>query len=330
MTRKIISLISLVLVVAVLVTGVVIGFTKRDEYNYVFTAAANAVDAIKDGTWKDVPPGGFAASEPAEDVSEAPEIEFVAGNYGGVDFNTFDDVVNYYNEAYNKTKSLRADYKNADDNIDSFYKLVGEEHLSLKEGSLLVDGKENSLVSGLAPSILGGFGGGGVNGLPPSSNRNPDLDTDDNGASLTTSRVTVEDVLNCAVEDNGDGTITLTIIPQEVNLSAKGMDAQGHFFNSLGAIDETIESISILSWASGTTAENVVVLYKDGFAKVKIDVASGEIVEADYHMVAKVNVTHATLAGAIKDKSASLTLWYDNHFPASDEYLKKEKGLTRM
>lgn len=328
--RKAISIIALVLVIAVLVSGVVIGITKKAEYNYVLTAMTNAVAAIKDGTWTEVNPGGFGDTESAEDEDESPQIEFVAGNYGGVDFNNYEDIANYYNAAYDATKAERADYKNADGGIESFYKLVGEEYLSLKPDSILVDGKANAIVNGLAPNILSGFGGGSVNGLSPSSNRNPDLDVDDNGNSLTTSRVTAEDILKAAVVDNGDGTITITIVPQEVNLSAKGMDAQGHFFNSLGALDEAVGGIDILSWASGTTEDNVTALYKDGDVKVKIDVASGKIIEGDYHMITKVNVTHATLAGVIKDKSASLVIYYDCHFPASDEYLLKEKGLTRV
>ena len=326
--RKAISIIALVLVIAVFISGVVIGITKKAEYNYVLTAMTNAVEAIKDGSWTEVNPGGFGDTEPVEEENEAPPIEFVAGTYGGVTFNTFDDVINYYNEAYNKTKTLRADYKNADGGIDSFYQLVSEEHLSLKPGSLLVDGKENSVINGLAPKILGSFGGGSVNGLSPSANRNPDLDNDDNGAPLTTSRATVEDVLNCAVEENEDGTIKITIVPQSVNMSQKGMDAQGHFFNSLGAIDATIEKIGV-KWASGTTAENCKVMYKDGSVVVTIDPATGVITKGDYHMIVKVDITHANLA-VLNDRSASLTIYYDCNFPASDEYLLKEKGLTRV
>ena len=325
--RKAISIIALVLVIAVLISGVVIGITKKAEYNYVLTAMTNAVAAIKDGTWTEVNPGGFGDTESAEEESEAPPIEFVAGTYGGVTFNTFEDVINYYNAAYNKTKTERADYQNKDGSIESFYKLVGEEHLSLKPGSLLVDGKENSVINGLAPSILGSFGGGGVNGLSPSNNRNPDLDEYD-GIDLKTSLATVDDVANCAVEENEDGTIKITIVPQAVNMSEKGKDAQGHFFNSLGAIDATIEKIGV-KWASGTTAENCKVTYKDGSVEVTIDPATGVITKGDYHMIVKVDITHASLA-VLNDRSASLTIYYDCNFPASDDYLLKEKGLTRV
>lgn len=328
--RKALSIISLVLVIALVITGVVIGITKREEYNYVFSVMHKAIVAIQDGTWTEVEPGGFGAiAEATEEESEAPPIEFVAGNYGGVDFNSVEDVVNYYNTVYDATKAETAEYIDGENGGKPiFYAMLGEEYLTLKEGSLLVDGKANSIVNGLAPGIISGVFSGNVIGLPPSANRDPGADYDENGESLRTSRVTVEDVLNCAVEDNGDGTITLTLVPVAVNLSHKGLDAQGHFFNSLGALDEAVGGISVLSWASGTTEENVVADYRDGSAVVKVDVASGKIVEADYHMIVKVNVTHATIA-VITDKSASLTLYYDNHFPASDEYLMSTRQLSR-
>ena len=175
---------------------------------------------------------------------------------------------------------------------------------------------------------MGSLAGGGVNGLSPSSNRNPDLDNDANGETLTTSRVTVEDILKCGIVDNGDGTITMTLVPQSVNMSYQGQDAQGHFFNSLGAIDGAIESIGV-KWASGTTEENCKVIYEDGSAVVTIDTATGIITKADYHMIVNVNVVHASFL-VLNDRSASLTIYYDQNYPASDEYLLNNKGLTRL
>ena len=329
--RKAINIISLVLVIAIVLTGLVIGFTKKAEYNYVLTAMGNAISAIKDGTWTEVEPGnlgGSAAGDSAEKESEAPDVTFVAGTYGGVEFTSVEDVVKYYNTAYNSTKAQRADYKNSDGSIESFYALVGEEHLSLKQGSLLVDGRANSILNSAGPGIMSNIAGGGVNGLSPSTNRNPDLDNDDNGQSLTTSRVTVDDILKCGIVDNGDGTITLTLVPKGVNMSYKGQDAQGHFFNSLGAIDGAIESIGV-KWASGTTAENCIVMYEDGSAVVTINTTSGLITKADYHMIVNIDVVHASFL-VLNDRSASLTLYYDCNFPASDDYLLKNKGLTRV
>ena len=327
--RKALSIISLVLVIALVITGVVIGITKREEYNYVFTAMNNAISAIKDGTWKEVTPGGFGETGPAEEAgdSEAPDVEFVAGTYGGVDFTSIEDVVNYYNTVYNNTKSQTAQYQNSDGSVATFYALVGEEHLNLKPGSLLVDGKPNSILDGAVPGIMSKIGGG-VNGLSPSDNRDPNLDNDETGASLTTSRVTVDDILKCGIVDNGDGTITMTFVPKGVNMSHKGMDAQGHFFNALGAIDGAIEELGV-KWASGTTEENCKVMYEGGSAEVVINTATNTVVKADYHMVVNIDVVHANFL-VLTDRSASLTLYYDCNFPASDDYLLSKKGLTRM
>ena len=323
---KAIKIIALVLVCAIVIGIAAFAIVKKDEVSYVKAAMDNAIATIKDGTWQDIIKGSGGDGE--EDESEAPPITFEPGTYGGINFASFEDVANYYNEVFNATKAETAEYIDGNGGRPVFYKMVGEEYLQLKPDSLLVDGKANSIINGMVPTILGGIFKGNVVGLPPSANRDPNLDVDENGESLITSRVTADDILNAAIVDNGDGTITMTIVPQSVNMSHKGLDAQGHFFNALGAIDSTIENISVLSWASGSTAENCQVNYKDGDAKVTIDTASGKIIEADYHMIVKVNIVHASVT-IITDKSASLTLYYDNHFPASDEYLMKVRQLTR-
>ena len=322
---KAIKIIALVLVCAIVVGVGAFGIIKHKEVRYVEDAMKAAVATIKDGTWQNIIAG---SGEQDEEVSEAPNITFVPGTYGGVEFNSFEDVANYYATVYNNTKAETAEYIAQDGGRPVFYALVGTEKLELKPDSLLVDGKANAIVNGMVPNILGIAFSGNIIGLPPGVNRDPNLD-EENGMSFRTSMVVADDIENAAVVDNGDGTITLTIVPKEVNLSAKGMDAQGHFFNALGALDQVVENLGVVTWASGTTSENVVARYKDGSATVKVDVASGKIVEADYHMIVKVDVTHATLAGVVKDKSASLTLYYDNHFPASDEDLMNVRQLTR-
>ena len=303
-------IVSIILVIAV-VAELGVGITMNKKLGEL-TEAVNA-----------------SATENEEDPTSELNVNFTAGTYGGIDFKSEEDVVNYYNEVYNKTKSQTAQYKDADGNTQTFYKMVGSEDLQLKPDSLLVEGKANSIINGMVPTILGGMFQANVNGLPPCANRNPEADVDENGASLTASRVVPEDVAACSVTDNGDGTITLVLVPAEVNMSHKGLDAQGHFFNALGPIDSTIEGISALSWASGSTAENCKVIYNGGTATVKVDTASGEIVEADYHMVVNVDITHANVT-VLKDKSASLTIWYDQHFPATDEYIMERRQLVRL
>ena len=105
-------------------------------------------------------------------------------------------------------------------------------------------------------------------------------------------------------------------------------DPQGRFFNVLGDISSTVESINVLSFSEGTIEENFVVNYAGGTGKIKVDTKTKEIVEADYEMDVHIDVQHANVA-VIKNKSASLDIVYTNHFPASDEFLKESRGITR-
>lgn len=317
--KKAFKIISIILVVCIVVSGVVVGVLKKDEINYFYSAMNNACVALNDGSWKN------AGKTDTADNAEV-ESTFVAGKYGGIDFKTAEDVVNYYVEAYNKTKAKTASYIDDQGKQQTYYAMLGTEELKIN--NVLVEGKENSIINGLVPSIVDSLFKPNVNGLPPCANRDPSLDVDENGESMQTSRVKAEDIKNCSVKDNGDGTITIILVPNDVEMSHKGLDAQGKVFNTLGAIDKTVDSISVLSWASGTTAENCKVLYSKSNAVAKIDTASGEIVEADYNVNIDINVQHANVT-ILQDKNASLNISYKQHFPADDQYLMDTRGIKR-
>lgn len=264
-----------------------------------------------------------------EFVDEVKIDEFKAGTYGGKEFNSVDDVVNYYIECYNYTKTLTAQY---DDNGETktYYKLLGDEGLSVE--NLLVEGKSNATIDKLVPGIMSSVFSGNVKGLPPAENRDPLEDIRDKGSEneidRRTSPLLVDDVLACNVVDNGDGTINITIQPKAALLSMPAADPQGRYFNVLGDITSTVESISILSFSEGTIDENFVVRYAGGSGTVTIDTKTNEIISADYEMDVHIDVSHATVT-VIKDKSASLDIVYTNHFPATDDYLKESKGMSR-
>ncbi len=309
----------------VLATGLIAtSFAGCAKMNYVTNGAIQAINEIKDGSWQNT-------DEPAgEENFDAPVIdEFAAGTYGGVEFKSIEDVTNYYVEAYNYSKTLMAQYKDQDGNIQTWYKLLGEENLSVE--NIKIGGTANATINNLVPGIVGGIYNPGLNGLVPSTNRNPALDTDEwegNGETLTTSRLVADDLVTANVTDNGDGTITIKLQPKAVNMSAPGKDAQGHVFQSLGSIDKTVDSITVLSWSEGTTAENCKVNYYSGVATVTIDTATKEITSADYVMKAFVAVSHANVA-VIKDKSATVDITMEWKYPASDEYLMSSKGCSR-
>ena len=208
----------------------------------------------------------------------------------------------------------------------TYYKLLGDEALNIE--NLLIEGSSNSMIDNLVPGIVGGLFTGGVNGLPPSGGRIATEDTKNEGKfNAATLALAPEDVLAANVADNGDGTITLTIQPKAVLLSVPGEDAQGKFFNTLGDISSVVESITVLSFSSGTIQDNFVVNYQGGTGKIVINAATKEIVSGEYTMNVHIDVKHANVA-VLKDKSASLDIIYTNNFPASDEYLAS-KGITR-
>ena len=314
-----------------LVAALIASFAGCAKINYVTNGTIKAINEVKSGDWKNAGAEGEEGGAASATDDVVLDKTFEAGTYGGKQFDTIDDVVNYYVEAYNYTKSLTAEY---DENgqTKTYYKLLGDEDLQV--GGVFIDGKENSMINNLVPGIVGGMFQATPYGLVPCYNRDPNLDNngDDenklNDHDFRTSLFTPEDCLAAYVEDNGDGTITIGLQPKMAEMSVRGEDSQGKFFEVLGDIGGVVSQISIGSFTQGDAKENVKVNYKGGTGIVKIDTKTNEIVEADYKMVAEVAVNHASIT-VIKDKSASLTITYVNHYPASDEFLKTSKGITR-
>ena len=265
-----------------------------------------------------------------EFVDEVKIEEFKPGTYGGVAFNSVEDVVNYYVECFNYNKTLTADYTENGE-AKKYYKLLGDENLEVK--NLLVEGKENATINKLVPGILKGIFKGAPKGLPPAANRDPQYDNRDDGPNGSQipqqeSHLTADDVLACNVVDNGDGTINITIQPKAVYLSMPDADSQGRYFNVLGDISGTVEQISVLSFSQGTIDENFVVNYAGGSGTVTVNTKTKEITAADFEMDVHIDVKHANVT-VIKDKSAALDIVYTNHFPASDEFLKESRNIVR-
>lgn len=269
-------------------------------------------------------PATEQVSTSTEIVDEVKIDEFAAGTYGGVEFASIEDLVDYYNAAYDKTKADTIEYIDADGNTAVWYGLLGAESLAIS--NILVEGKENTVLNNLIPTLLDSLYSPGLSGLAPSANRDPALDIDSKGDSLTTSRLVADDLLAANVKDNGDGTITITLQPKYVNMSLKGLDAQGHVFTTLDDIGSVVEAIDVFEWASGTTEENCKVNYYGGTAEATIDTATGKVVAGNYVMLAYVDIQHATIT-VIKDKSMSALVTYTVTYPASAEYMMETKGI---
>ncbi len=268
--------------------------------------------------------GGEEAGASQEDVAVIDE--FTPGTYGGIEFKTVEDVVKYYVEVFNYNKTLTAPYKENGE-AKTYYKLLGDEKLEI--ASLLVDGKENATINKLVPGIMSGLFSGSPKGLSPSDNRDPQYDTRDDGKiDEKQSHLTADDVLACNVKDNGDGTITITIQPKGAELSFADKDSQGRFFNVLGDITGTVSQINVLSFSQGDANDNIKVLYQGGTGEITVDTKTKEVTKAFYMMKVHLDITHANVT-IIKDKSATMDLEYSNTFPASDDFLKSSKGITR-
>lgn len=316
------------LVCLVLIVAFVFSLAGCAKINYVTNGTIGAIKEVKSGDWQNTDAEGEEGGATEEDFNKLVIDEFKADTYGGIEFKTIDDVVKFYVEAYNYSKTLTTQYKDKEGKTQTFYKLLGEEDLKVE--NILIDGSSNTVINNLVPTIVGTLYSPGLNGLVPSTNRDPKLDTDEwdgNGESLTTSRLVVDDLVTANVTDNGDGTITIQLQPKAVEMSIPGKDAQGHVFQSLGAIDKTVDSIKQLSWAEGTTADNCKVNYYGGVATVTVNAKTKEITKAEYVMKASVAVTHANIT-VIKNKSASLNVTMKWIFPASEKYLKDSKGVT--
>lgn len=312
-----------------LVAAFVASLAGCAKMNYVTNGTIGAINEVKSGEWKnqgkDAAGADGSGSGDSAEADKAVIDELKPGTYGGVAFNSPEDVVKYYAEAYDYTKTLTAQY-NTEEGKKTYYKLLGDETLTIT--SLLVDGQENKTVSNLAPGIVNSLFHGNSYGLSPSGNKDPNEDfRDDKKFDARTCKLTADDVLACNVKDNGDGTITIQIQPKGAELAFAGQDSQGRFFNVLGDITGTVSQISVLSFSQGTANDNVKVLYQGGTGEVTINTKTKEITKAEYLMKVHIDVTHANVT-IIRDKNATVDIDYKNVFPASDEYLKG-LGITR-
>ena len=206
--------------------------------------------------------------------------------------------------------------------------------MRINVGKVMIDGKENAVINKLVPGIVDGLFKPNIYGLVPCNNRNPKLDNyncnekDPGKKDFRKSYVKGEDVLDANITDNGDGTITMVIQPKAAEMSMRGEDSQGDFFEVLGDISATVAQIDVISFAQGTAEDNIKVTYKGGTVTCTINTKTKEITKAEYDMVAEVAVNHANVA-VIKDKSASLLIKYKNTFPASDEVTMKARQFKR-
>ena len=92
----------------VLAVSFVLALTGCAKINYVTNGTIQAIKEVQDGSYKN---GGSDAEGDGAATEVKIDIDpFAAGTYGGVEFGSEADVVNYYVECYNNTKTQNANY----------------------------------------------------------------------------------------------------------------------------------------------------------------------------------------------------------------------------
>lgn len=157
---------------AIVLTVVILSVTLSScaKLNYVADGTIKAIGKVNDGSWKEETQQVVEKTEENKVVIDT----FKEGTYGGKEFKTQDDAVNYYVECYNNTKAKTATYVDKDGNSFEYYDCLSEEKLTVDD--ILVDGTRNDMLNNTVPNIVKGAFAKGVYGLPPSNNRDPLLD----------------------------------------------------------------------------------------------------------------------------------------------------------
>ena len=100
-----------------MVVALVASFAGCAKINYVTNGTIQAIQDVKSGAWENGgSQGGAEGEEGGADNSTDENViggDLEPGTYGGVEFKDLNDVAAYYKEAYDYTKTLTAQYKNA-------------------------------------------------------------------------------------------------------------------------------------------------------------------------------------------------------------------------
>lgn len=244
------------------------------------TTAAPASTAAPDATPDASKPADKPDdSKPADDKPAAAELSASSSK---------EDIVAEYVKVYNTTKKAGT--------------FTGHDTMALT--SVLIDGKENSMVKGLAAGIV--KANAKDMQLPPYTDSNPGMEC----------MITAADVAEATYKDNGDGTATIKIVPISCTNSRRFEDAQGKMFNVMEDVKGTVDGISMISWAEGDVDSNVVLTCDGGYAEVTYNKDTKMMTAADYTLITIADVQHANVA-ILKNKSATATFDYKMLFPGN-------------
>ena len=198
------------------------------------------------------------------------------------------DIVAEYIKVYNTTKAAGT--------------FTGHDTMALT--SVMIDGKENSLVKNAAAGVVKADAKDMQ--LPPYTDSDPAKEC----------LITEADISDATYTDNGDGTATIKLIPISCTNSKRLQDAQGKMFNVMEDVKGTLEGISLISWSQGDADSNVTLTCDGGYAEVTYDKNTKMMTKADYTLITVADVQHANVL-FLKDKSATATFDYKMLFPGN-------------
>lgn len=254
------------------------GSTQAPTQSAATTAAANpsASDATTDapsaqtGDTTAAQSGDTTAAQPAENAVPSTKEEIVAE----------------YIKVYNTTKATGT--------------FLGNDSMSCE--SVAIDGKENSMLRGIADKFM--TANATDMQLPPYTDSDPAKEC----------LITADDIETAEYKDNGDGTATIKLVPKEAKESRRLADSQGKMFNVMEDVAASLASVPVLTWSEGDANSNVVLTEKEGYAIVTFNTETKMMTSAEYVLVTYADVTHANVL-MFKDKSAGAKFVYTTKFP---------------
>ncbi len=193
---------------------------------------------------------------------------------------TKEDIVDVYTKVYNTTKSSGRFTGNSVFSCENFD--IG--------GSVAIGFTSESFKSKAT----------GVQ-LPPYSAKNPSR----------TCLIKATDIAKAEYTDNGDGTATIVLVPNECANSKPFADSQSKMFNVPDNAEALFKLNPQISWSEGDANKNVSFVNKDGYARVTFNKTTNMMVSAEYVFVSYATMKHTNIL-LIKDKDCSakfVTTW---------------------
>lgn len=289
--RRTLSIIFCVILVAASFCGCTFNISVDLEdanQGNVAAPAPTAAPATDAPTTQAQPQATDAASPNTSDSSSAASSasEGQAAPSGNATPTTTEEIVAEYVQVYNTTKAAGT--------------FTGKTAMECR--SIVLDGKENSQLQGLAGQFIKSNDTG--ISLPPKT------DSDPGNQCL----ITAADVKEATYNDNGDGTATIKITPVATTNSKRFQDAQGKMFNVMEDVAPTLADIPILKWSEGDANSNVTLNTDGGYAEVTYNKDTKMMTKAEYVLITIADVQHANVL-LFKDKSAQATFVYTESFP---------------